>query len=87
MRSIHLLILQNHLCDRQGVYRYMHHNVIKEPTPKCLCLTCVSAGYMCCPFVLDKDGVSASVISAELASFLATKNLSLSQQLKAIYVE
>ncbi|GAB5570888.1 glucose 1 [Prionailurus iriomotensis] len=44
-------------------------------------------GYMCCPFVLDKDGVSAAVISAELASFLATKNLTLSQQLKAIYVE
>ncbi|XP_069350576.1 phosphopentomutase [Eulemur rufifrons] len=44
-------------------------------------------GYMCCPFVLDKDGVSAAVISAELASFLASKNLSLSQQLKAIYVE
>ncbi|GAB1289670.1 Phosphoglucomutase-2 [Apodemus speciosus] len=44
-------------------------------------------GYMCCPFVLDKDGVSAAVICAELASFLATKNLSLSQQLKAIYVE
>ncbi|XP_019491543.1 PREDICTED: phosphoglucomutase-2 [Hipposideros armiger] len=44
-------------------------------------------GYMCCPFVLDKDGVSAAVISAEMASFLATKNLSLSQQLKAIYVE
>uniref|UniRef100_A0A8C5KWN8 Alpha-D-phosphohexomutase alpha/beta/alpha domain-containing protein n=1 Tax=Jaculus jaculus TaxID=51337 RepID=A0A8C5KWN8_JACJA len=44
-------------------------------------------GYMCCPFVLDKDGVSAAVISAELASFLATKDMSLSQQLKAIYVE
>uniref|UniRef100_A0A8C2VJK1 Phosphoglucomutase 2 n=2 Tax=Chinchilla lanigera TaxID=34839 RepID=A0A8C2VJK1_CHILA len=44
-------------------------------------------GYMCCPFVLDKDGVSAAVISAELASFLAAKNLSLSQQLKAIYME
>ncbi|XP_004706406.3 phosphoglucomutase-2, partial [Echinops telfairi] len=44
-------------------------------------------GYMCCPFVLDKDGVSAAVISAELASFLATKELSLSQQLKAVYEE
>uniref|UniRef100_A0A2K5CK76 Alpha-D-phosphohexomutase alpha/beta/alpha domain-containing protein n=1 Tax=Aotus nancymaae TaxID=37293 RepID=A0A2K5CK76_AOTNA len=45
-------------------------------------------GYMCCPFVLDKDGVSAAVISAEFASFLATKNLSLSQQIYvAIYVE
>uniref|UniRef100_A0A2K5SA21 Phosphoglucomutase 2 n=1 Tax=Cebus imitator TaxID=2715852 RepID=A0A2K5SA21_CEBIM len=37
-------------------------------------------GYMCCPFILDKDGLSAA-----LASFPATKNLS--QQLKAIYVE
>ncbi|XP_051820532.1 phosphopentomutase [Antechinus flavipes] len=44
-------------------------------------------GYMCCPFVLDKDGVSAAVICAELASYLATKKLSLAQQLKAIYVE
>lgn len=51
------------------------------------CMARVFAGYMCCPFVLDKDGVSAAVICAELASFLATKNLSLSQQLKAIYVE
>lgn len=63
------------------------HSIVKQPTPKGVCLTHVSAGYMCCPFVLDKDGVSAAVISAELASFLATKNLSLSQQLKAIYVE
>lgn len=62
-------------------------SVLKEPTPKRGCMTRVSTGYMCCPFVLDKDGVSAAVIMAELASFLATKNLSLSQQLKAIYVE
>ncbi|RMC14186.1 hypothetical protein DUI87_09277 [Hirundo rustica rustica] len=44
-------------------------------------------GYMCCPAVLDKDGVSAAVITAEMASFLATRNLSLSQQLKAVYDE
>nr|XP_033803481.1 phosphoglucomutase-2 [Geotrypetes seraphini] len=44
-------------------------------------------GYMCCPAVLDKDGVSAAVITGEMASFLATKNLTLSQQLKAIYNE
>ncbi|XP_075786702.1 phosphopentomutase isoform X1 [Pelodiscus sinensis] len=44
-------------------------------------------GYMCSPVVLDKDGVSAAVITAELSSWLATKNLSLSQQLKAIYEE
>ncbi|XP_075050879.1 phosphopentomutase [Mixophyes fleayi] len=42
-------------------------------------------GYMCCPFVLDKDGVSAAVIAAEMASYLATKNTTLSQQLKAIF--
>uniref|UniRef100_A0A7M4ECV3 Phosphoglucomutase 2 n=2 Tax=Crocodylus porosus TaxID=8502 RepID=A0A7M4ECV3_CROPO len=42
-------------------------------------------GYMCSPAVLDKDGVSAAVIAAEMSSFLATKNLSLAQQLKAVY--
>ncbi|XP_028902350.1 phosphoglucomutase-2 [Ornithorhynchus anatinus] len=44
-------------------------------------------GYMCSSYVLDKDGVSAAAITAELASFLDTKNISLSQQLKNIYVE
>lgn len=42
---------------------------------------------MCSPVVLDKDGVSAAVIAAEMSSFLGTKNISLSQQLKAIYNE
>ncbi|XP_063313933.1 phosphopentomutase [Pelobates fuscus] len=42
-------------------------------------------GYMCCPFVLDKDGVSAAVIAAEMTSYLATKNVTLSQQLTAIF--
>lgn len=77
----------NLLCSRPGAYRCVHAQCVKGPTPQGVCMTRVSAGYMCCPFVLDKDGVSAAVISAELASFLATKNLSLSQQLKAIYVE
>ncbi|XP_063166834.1 phosphopentomutase isoform X1 [Candoia aspera] len=44
-------------------------------------------GYMCSPVVLDKDGVSAAVIAAEMSSFLATKNVTLSQQLKNIYTE
>nr|XP_056711292.1 phosphopentomutase [Euleptes europaea] len=44
-------------------------------------------GYMCSPVVLDKDGVSAAVITAEMSTWLATKGLSLSQQLKAIYNE
>lgn len=36
-------------------------------------------GYMCCFFVLDKDGVSVVVISVELVSFLVIKNLFLFQ--------
>lgn len=47
--------------------------------------TCVCAGYMCSPSVLDKDGVSAAAIAAEMISYLATKNKSLSQQLTSIY--
>uniref|UniRef100_A0A8C4RRP8 Phosphoglucomutase 2 n=1 Tax=Erpetoichthys calabaricus TaxID=27687 RepID=A0A8C4RRP8_ERPCA len=44
-------------------------------------------GYMCSPVVLDKDGVSAAAITAEMACYLATKDTSLSQQLKHIYEE
>ncbi|XP_053560037.1 phosphopentomutase [Bombina bombina] len=42
-------------------------------------------GYMCCPFVLDKDGVSAAAIAAEMASYLATKNTTLTKQLNSIF--
>lgn len=45
------------------------------------------SGYMCSPFVLDKDGVSAAAIAGEMISYLATKKTSLSQQLTAIYQE
>lgn len=45
------------------------------------------AGYMCCNSVLDKDGVSAAAIAAEMVSYLATKNKALSQQLTSIYEE
>ncbi|KAK1175339.1 phosphoglucomutase-2-like isoform X1 [Acipenser oxyrinchus oxyrinchus] len=44
-------------------------------------------GYMCSPSVLDKDGVSAAAVTAELSSYLANRNVTLSQQLKAIYEE
>ncbi|CAG5939293.1 unnamed protein product [Menidia menidia] len=44
-------------------------------------------GYMCCNSVLDKDGVSAAAIAGEMASYLATKNQSFSQQLTHIYEE
>lgn len=42
---------------------------------------------MCSPSVLDKDGVSAAAIAGEMISFLATKKISLSQQLTTIYEE
>ncbi|XP_054460372.1 phosphoglucomutase-2 [Anoplopoma fimbria] len=44
-------------------------------------------GYMCSPSVLDKDGVSAAAIAGEMISYLATKSLSLSQQVTTIYEE
>ncbi|XP_055061606.2 phosphopentomutase [Misgurnus anguillicaudatus] len=44
-------------------------------------------GYMCCPAVLDKDGVSAAAIAGEFISYLAAKNKTLSQQLTSIYEE
>nr|XP_019956957.1 PREDICTED: phosphoglucomutase-2 [Paralichthys olivaceus] len=44
-------------------------------------------GYMCSPCVLDKDGVSAAAIAGEMISYLATKNISLSQQLTTVYEE
>ncbi|XP_076021584.1 phosphopentomutase [Genypterus blacodes] len=42
-------------------------------------------GYMCSPFVLDKDGVSGAAIAGEMISYLATKDTSLSKQLTAVY--
>ncbi|KAL7981701.1 hypothetical protein Chor_010896 [Crotalus horridus] len=56
----------------------------KQESPRSLEL---NIGYMCSPLVLDKDGISAAVITAEMSSFLATKNVTLSQQLKNIYTE
>ncbi|CAL8333216.1 unnamed protein product [Lota lota] len=44
-------------------------------------------GYMCSPCVLDKDGVSAAAIAGEMTSYLATKDICLSQQLTSIYEE
>lgn len=58
----------------------------KNVKKKNVCVyTCT--GYMCSPSVLDKDGVSAAAIAAEMISYLATKNKSLSQQLTSIYEE
>uniref|UniRef100_A0A8K9X7P1 Phosphoglucomutase 2 n=1 Tax=Oncorhynchus mykiss TaxID=8022 RepID=A0A8K9X7P1_ONCMY len=49
--------------------------------PRCV------AGYMCGSAVLDKDGVSAAAIAGEMTSYLAAKNITLSQQLTAVYEE
>lgn len=42
-------------------------------------------GFLCGSMVLDKDGVSTAAVVAEMAAYLHTKNLSLSQQLCNIY--
>ncbi len=42
-------------------------------------------GFMCGTNVLDKDGVSAAVVAAEMASYLADQDISLKQQLANIY--
>uniref|UniRef100_A0AAV2LHI4 TBC1 domain family member 4 n=1 Tax=Knipowitschia caucasica TaxID=637954 RepID=A0AAV2LHI4_KNICA len=42
-------------------------------------------GYMCSTSVLDKDGVSAAAIAGEMVSYLATKNITASQQLTTIF--
>uniref|UniRef100_A0A8V0X744 Phosphoglucomutase 2 like 1 n=1 Tax=Gallus gallus TaxID=9031 RepID=A0A8V0X744_CHICK len=44
-----------------------------------------SIGFMCGTSVLDKDGVSAAVVIAEMAAYLETKNLSLAQKLTEVY--
>ncbi|XP_072118572.1 glucose 1,6-bisphosphate synthase [Mobula birostris] len=44
-----------------------------------------SIGFMCGTLTLDKDGVSAAVIVAEMAAYLETTSLTLVEQLKNIY--
>lgn len=44
-------------------------------------------GFMCGSKVLDKDGISAGVRVAELAAYLETIGLTLSDKLKEIYEE
>jgi phosphomannomutase len=47
-----------------------------------------SIGYMCSPKVFDKDGISASVILAEMAIYLKkNENRTLVQKLDWIYQE
>ncbi|XP_036418899.1 glucose 1,6-bisphosphate synthase isoform X1 [Colossoma macropomum] len=44
-----------------------------------------SIGFLCGSMVLDKDGVSAAAVVAEMAAYLHTKNVTLNQQLQNIY--
>ncbi|XP_014069043.1 glucose 1,6-bisphosphate synthase [Salmo salar] len=44
-----------------------------------------SIGFLCGSMVPDKDGVSAAVVVAEMASYLYNKNLTLNQQLENIF--
>ncbi|OQV17026.1 Phosphoglucomutase-2 [Hypsibius exemplaris] len=42
-------------------------------------------GFMCGDFVLDKDGVSACLIAAEMTAWLETKGLTIQQQLEKLF--
>lgn len=42
-------------------------------------------GFMCCTKVLDKDGVSAGSIIAEMAAKLATEDKTLTAKLDELY--
>nr|XP_020010831.1 glucose 1,6-bisphosphate synthase [Castor canadensis] len=44
-----------------------------------------SIGFLCGTSVLDKDGVSAAVVIAEMASYLETSNVTLKEQLSKVY--
>ena len=43
------------------------------------------SGFMCGTNVLDKDGISACVVLAELACYLAQTGVTLTQQLENIF--
>jgi phosphoglucomutase/phosphopentomutase len=44
-------------------------------------------GYMCGSTVLDKDGVSAAAVSAEMAAYLYRNNSTLKKKLTDIYAQ
>lgn len=44
-----------------------------------------STGFMCGTTVLDKDGISAAMVCAEMATWLAERNITITQQLEHIY--
>jgi phosphomannomutase len=46
---------------------------------------CLFEGFMCGTNVLDKDGISACVVTAELACYLAQNGVTLTQQLENIF--
>ena len=46
-----------------------------------------SYGYLCSPFVRDKDGVSASVLICEMANFYRAEGKTLADRLDELYAE
>ncbi|EEC15079.1 phosphoglucomutase/phosphomannomutase, putative, partial [Ixodes scapularis] len=60
------------------------HNLIKEGKTVLLAFE-EAIGYMCGTTVLDKDGISAAMFVAQLVAYLETQNLTLFDQLCAVY--
>ena len=56
-----------------------------QTTKQVFHLYCFVSGFMCGTTVLDKDGVSASVVAAEMAIYLNKQGLSIKGQLEKIY--
>ena len=74
-RVIHLVAL--------GIREYLFYESASLQTLHVYIM--VSTGFMCGTTVLDKDGVSAAMVCAEMATYLANQGLTMSQQLEKIY--
>lgn len=60
------------------------HDLIKEGNTVLLAFE-EAIGYMCGTIVLDKDGISAAMFVAQLVAYLEAQNLTLADQLHAVY--
>ena len=53
---------------------------------KCIFISCIClSGFMFGTNVLDKDGISAAVVMAEMAAYLSRQGLTLTEQLNNLY--
>ena len=63
------------------------YDLEKDPRNKVLLAYEEAIGFMCGTQVLDKDGISAAIRTAELMTYLDSKGMTMSQKLREIYAE